>query len=80
MTQCSNCRVWKRNAAVDLNYGQCRKTAPIPIIESIGNGAVWPITLYDDWCGGWEAKQKEPANIINGNIKNIKKYKAYGDR
>ncbi|MBN9522479.1 hypothetical protein J0H58_28820 [bacterium] len=51
---CARCRLWVRGDAVS---GQCKARPPVPHPEPppgpAGRFGVWPLTLAQDWCGGF---------------------------
>jgi len=68
--RCETCRHWVPDGIV-LNVlgatvpadhpnanpsGQCRRNPPQPAVTSQGGWRVFPRTIDDDWCGGWDGK------------------------
>ena len=64
MTDCMDCKFWKRRGAIN---GECRRYPPTPIIidleatkERVSSDrteiGVWPITQSGDGCGEWRRR------------------------
>ena len=57
MQTCEQCRFWKPIRWGDMNVydGECRRRAPKPSTA----WSNWARTKIDDWCGEFQAKEKE---------------------
>jgi len=51
MGKCKDCKWWKEFGP-DESGGHCHRHAPKPEVG-------WPITVENDWCGEFEAKEKK---------------------
>ena len=56
---CETCRFWKligQRESGHYSVGKCRRHAPRPMEqgEPRDQGAWWPDTDSDDWCGEWQ--------------------------
>lgn len=56
--RCAKCKYWDAGADKDEKEGLCRIAPPTHLFESGRNRrALWPVTLYSDWCGAFEPKE-----------------------
>jgi len=65
--RCDHCRYWVRH--LHRGRGTCHRNTPHPVA---GFG-VWPITLGNDWCGEFKAKQavkkkSEETNLLKETL------------
>jgi len=52
---CAGCRFYAPVYEPDLPMGQCRRHAPVVVIEKTPHRR-WPDVNADHWCGDFEAK------------------------
>ena len=53
---CLHCRWWSRFQ--DESWAQCRRNPPTAFQQgALHSGYKWPVTVFDDWCGSFEAKE-----------------------
>jgi len=61
---CEKCRYWRflRETEPHVEMGECRRHAPVvKTPENVSTGlryAEWPATMFDDWCGEYQALEK----------------------
>lgn len=66
--ECYECSFWKPMSQENPQDGECRRNAPLPVLDFIINqhekkadeitimNAYWPCTEPWDWCGEFKAK------------------------
>ena len=62
---CSGCSYWlpddnQTHPSEPAVVGYCRRHAPQPLTDRVKQGALWPFTQDDDWCGDFELKTVRP--------------------
>ena len=59
---CEKCRYWRFLRETEPDVGECRRHAPfVKTPENVSTGlryAEWPATMFDDWCGEYQALEK----------------------
>ena len=61
---CDNCRFW-RGGDDPVELGHCHRHAPPAVTQEKPNEDAreylgeWPVTVFDDWCGEWEASRSK---------------------
>ena len=77
--RCDECRMWYDLESTEQGddgheSGECRRHAPVSYCisdrESGENNlkAIWPLTLHDEWCGEFQAKENELTDLYARHI------------
>ena len=69
---CVNCLYWQPLPQIQ-SAGRCR-VCPPAIGSAINNlhGAIWPVSMHDDWCGSFRFSDILPA-LKDGDARGVQK-------